>query len=122
MSDHYFETYTGRAHGLITIGHVLRELLELLNRQVQVIPNFRYAERLVRNDALRGLEIGDRLMTSRSTISAGFEFGPEVFSHLSAQVHFDVAGISAPSACRIACLDLAARLGVGNRLLCDQVP
>lgn len=126
LLDCAFETYLRRADGLLTIGHALGEEIRSLNARVHVIPNYRPAETLVPNTALRercGLGADDALVVSISTVATGFEVVLDALATLPANVHLATVGKFAPREYQAACIAQAERLGIAHRLHClEPVP
>lgn len=118
LLDHAFESYLRRADGLLTIGWALARDLGELNSTVTPIPNYRAYETVEPTDRLRemcGVEAGDEIVLSLSTVTSGFGEIIKALTLLPDNVHLASIGNYVPSGYGDECRALADSLGVPER-------
>lgn len=119
LLDCAFESYLRRADGVLTVGWALGDELRSINPSVEVIPNYRYREELVRSDRLRqlcGLEKTEELVLSLSTVATGFEAVLHAMAMLPEHIHLVSVGNFVPPEYEKLCRELSEQLGIEGRV------
>lgn len=124
--DRTFEGYLRHCDRLITVGWELGKELEIYDRPVHVIPNYRYAEELQPSNRLRencGIGPDTPLVLAISNITRGLEAVLEGIARIPEPVHLAIMGYLKPEAYRQKCEMRVRELGLEGRVhFFDPVP
>ena len=118
MIDMAMESYLRYSDYIVTVGWALGSLLQPINPDVRVLPNYRYQEKVKPNTIFRekfGLSPDHKVILSISTIASGFENVLEALQKLPSNIHLVCMGKFVPSTYEEEVMNLVDKLGVRER-------